>query len=82
MKQLYFLFFCAILPATAYAIVNINTANYQELVSVNGIGPKKAQAIIEYRNIHGKLKNFDELTKVKGFNQKSITKLQTKIEIK
>jgi competence protein ComEA len=48
------------------ASVNINTATQSELEKINGIGPKKAQAIIEYRNQHKGFKNIDELKEIKG----------------
>ncbi|MEK7772314.1 MAG: helix-hairpin-helix domain-containing protein, partial [Pseudomonadota bacterium] len=38
---------------TVYAAVNINTASQTELESLQGIGPAKAKAIIEYREKNG-----------------------------
>lgn len=47
--------------------VNINTASADELAeSLNGVGAKKAVAIIEYREQFGPFKTADELTDVKG----------------
>lgn len=47
--------------------VNINTANANTLaLSLNGVGEKKAQAIIDYRDSVGGFKSVDELTAVKG----------------
>ena len=50
----------------AAAAVNINTASKDELVSVKGIGEKRAQAIIDYRTKNGPFKTVDDLEKVPG----------------
>ncbi len=57
-----------------FAAVDINTATFDELVSLKKIGPKKAARIIEYRKKHGCFKNLDEFRKVKGIKKKTIKK--------
>ena len=54
--------------------ININTASFDELVSLQGIGEKKANSIIEYRKRNGFFKSIDEIKNVEGigdalFNQ-------------
>lgn len=53
--------------------VNINTAPVQELAqSIKGIGEKKAEAIIAYREKFGPFGSIDELKRVKGIGQKTV----------
>ena len=75
---LYMLFFFA---ATAIAGININTADVQALESIPGIGPAKAQAIIEYREAHGNFHSVDDLVNVKGIGEKLLEKIRNQIEI-
>lgn len=57
------------------APVNVNTADAQTLAkNINGIGPKKAQAIVTYRKANGPFKSLNDLIKVKGIGQKLINK--------
>ena len=65
----------------AFAAVNINTATPAELDGVKGIGPSKAQAIVDYRSKHGPFKSLDDLKNVKGFGEKSITKLKGELSV-
>ncbi len=54
-------------PGLYTEIVNINTADAGTLAShLNGVGEKKAQAIVEYRKAYGSFKAVDELAEVKG----------------
>ncbi|MGD8408177.1 MAG: helix-hairpin-helix domain-containing protein [Thiohalophilus sp.] len=47
--------------------VDINSANAAELsANINGVGQKKAVAIVEYRKKHGPFKTVDDLAKVQG----------------
>jgi competence protein ComEA len=65
----------------AFAAVDINTATAAQLESVNGIGPKKAEAIIEYRKKNGHFKSVDELENVKGLGKASIDKMRDELAI-
>lgn len=53
--------------------VDINKATSAQLQTLKGIGLKKAEAIVAYREEHGTFKSIDDLTKVKGINQKIVT---------
>ncbi|MFI3246757.1 MAG: helix-hairpin-helix domain-containing protein [Ferrimonas sp.] len=53
--------------------ININTATAQELAEqLSGIGTVKAQAIVEYRQKHGKFKTLNDLATVKGIGATTI----------
>ncbi|MBI5418065.1 helix-hairpin-helix domain-containing protein [Candidatus Poribacteria bacterium] len=55
--------------------ININTANFNELVSIPYIGPKIADKIIEIRN-KKKFNNINELKEVPGIGDKKLIKLE------
>ncbi len=55
--------------------VNINEADAQELAdNLTGVGPKKAQAIIEYRELNGPFFSAEEIVNVKGIGPKTLEK--------
>lgn len=63
--------------------VNINTASAEELAeNLNGVGPKKALAIIEYREANGPFFSPEEITNVKGIGPKTFEKNQKDILIR
>ncbi|WP_022942342.1 ComEA family DNA-binding protein [Psychromonas hadalis] len=55
--------------------ININQANNQQLAAIKGIGTKKAQAIIDYRDANGDFVSLEELVKVKGIGKSTLTKI-------
>jgi competence protein ComEA len=57
------------------APVNINTADAKTLAAnINGVGNKKAEEIVQYRDKHGPFKSADDLAKVKGIGPNLIEK--------
>lgn len=65
----------------ALAAVNLNTATKEELDGVKGIGASKAQAIVDHRTKNGPFKTVEDLAKVKGFGEKSVTKLKGELTV-
>ncbi|WP_372760269.1 ComEA family DNA-binding protein [Pseudoalteromonas sp.] len=66
-----------VMPAT----ININTADVNQLAKLPGIGKKKAQAIVDYRQAHGEFSSLSDLTMVKGIGTKLIAKLEGKVSL-
>lgn len=60
--------------------VNINTADLAQLMTLEGIGPKKAEGIIRYREENGSFKTIEEIKDVSGIGDKTFEKFREKIE--
>jgi competence ComEA-like helix-hairpin-helix protein len=56
--------------------ININTATVDQIAMLPGVGPKKAQALIDYRAKNGNFKTTADLLKVPGIKQKKVDKLK------
>jgi len=65
----------------ALASINLNTATKEELVALPGIGPAKAQAILDYRATHGAFKSVEELKDVKGIGAKRFEKIKGELVV-
>ena len=65
----------------AFGAVNINTASKDELDKLKGIGPVKAQAIIDYRTKHGPFKTIDDLEKVPGIGPGTMKDIRADITV-
>lgn len=70
-------------PAAAEAgsLVNLNTATAEELMTLTGIGPSKADAILSYRTENGNFQSIEDLTKVSGIGDKTFEKLKEAITV-
>ena len=72
-----------LLPVGAWAgPVNINTADAKTLAKeLDGIGPAKAQAIVDYRQKNGAFKTAEDLLKVEGIGAKVLEQNQDNIRV-
>ena len=61
--------------------VSLNKATVEELMTVSGIGQKRAQDIIAYREEQGKFKSLDELSNVSGIGAKTLEKLKSELTL-
>jgi len=61
--------------------IDINRAGIEELSTLKGIGSKKAQAIIEYREMYGQFSSVDDLLNVKGIGEKVLSDNQQRLKI-
>ncbi len=60
--------------------VNINTADAKTIgEALSGIGPKKAEAIVKYREEKGPFKTVDELVNIEGIGEKTIEKIKADV---
>ncbi|EJW17302.1 helix-hairpin-helix domain-containing protein [Paenibacillus alvei] len=66
---------------TPSQLININTADISALMTLPGIGPSKAKAIVEYRDKKGAFRRIDDLMKVKGIGKKLMAKIRDKVRI-
>ena len=62
--------------------VNINTASVKELSSLQKIGPKYSQRIVDYRDTIGPFETPEEIMKVKGISQKIFEMNKERIVVK
>ncbi|MDO4313551.1 MAG: helix-hairpin-helix domain-containing protein [Eubacteriales bacterium] len=61
--------------------VNINMASKEELMTLAGIGEKKAEAIIQYRDTNGGFQTTEELMQVAGIKEGTFEKIKEDITI-
>lgn len=70
-------FLSVIFSLSHAAAIDINTADAAALAAgITGIGPSKAQAIIEYRDANGRFASIDDLVKVQGIGFKTLDRIR------
>ncbi|EGO5024677.1 helix-hairpin-helix domain-containing protein [Enterococcus faecalis] len=61
--------------------INVNTATEAELQTISGIGAKKAQEIIRFRDEQGPFKTVEELKNVPGIGEKTVERLKDMLTV-
>ena len=62
-------------------IININTADKDELTSLDGIGETIAERIIEYRDANGSFGSTEDIKNVKGIGDKTFENIKDFITV-
>lgn len=65
--------------ALAAETIDINTADAATLEQINGIGPARAQAIIDHREEHGPFITVDDLVTVPGIGAKTLEQMRDQL---
>lgn len=66
---------------TAMLQVHLNTDSAEQLQQLKGIGAKKAQAIVDYRQQHGPFQQIEDLKKVKGIGEQTFEKNKVQLAL-
>ncbi len=82
LKTLAFILALTFAGASFAAEVDINTVDAKTIAAnLKGIGIKKAQAIVSYREANGPFTSIDELANVRGIGQKTLAKIKDDIRL-
>ena len=71
-------------PEAAMALpqkLDLNRVSQEDLVSVPGIGPRMAQAIVDLRTKKGEFKKIEELLEVTGIKEKKLASITGYFEV-
>jgi len=81
MKRLFVVLFAALCSFNVSASpVNVNTADAKTISdALSGIGLKKAEAIVKYREAKGEFKTVEDLVNVDGIGPKTVEKIKSDI---
>ncbi len=69
-------------PESIKLKIDLNRAEWYELIILPGIGETKARAIVGYRKEAGNFKTIEQLCKVKGIGTKTVKRLKDLVYIK
>jgi competence protein ComEA len=66
---------------TLSGVVNINTANAQQLQLLPGVGKVRADAIVALRKEQGRFESIDQLTRVKGIGESMLERMRPHVTL-
>lgn len=61
--------------------INLNQASKEDLMKIDGVGDKKADKILAYRQAHGDFKQVEDLKNVAGFGDKTVARLKDRLAV-
>lgn len=61
--------------------LDLNTATVDQLDALPGIGPATAEAIISYRQQHGRFRSVEELVEVRGIGESKLAALRSRVRV-
>lgn len=61
--------------------IQINTASKEQIEKITGIGSRKAESILKYREEHGPFRKIEDLLEIDGIGAKSLEKIKDQIII-
>ena len=67
--------------AAGAGLVNLNTASREELMTLNGIGEARADAIISWREHEGPFVTIEDVMKVSGIKKAAFQKIRDRITV-
>lgn len=65
--------------AQEVAPINVNTADVELLTELPGVGPSRAQAIIDEREANGEFESAEDLTRVSGIGASTVEALRDQV---
>lgn len=68
-------------PAVVHQAVSVNHADVKTLQKLPGIGKKRAQGIVAYRQAKGPFETLRDLLKVKGISQNLLSRLKSRLTV-
>lgn len=71
----------AVASSQTKTTINLNTATKEELQNLEGIGEKKADQILDYRQEHGGFKSIEELKSISGIGTKRFEAIKEQLAI-
>ncbi len=67
--------------ARLVGVVNVNTATAEQLQLLPGIGPARAEAILEHRKLHKSFERVEDLVQVSGIGERALEKIRPHVAV-